>query len=500
MDKGKRVVIIGSGLGGLACGVILAKNGYDVTVLEQGRQIGGCLQCFYRNKVKFETGMHFIGSADPGQTLYRMFRYLGVDVPLGRLDTTGYDIISLAGDRFRFANGREAFISQITSYFPKEHDSIVKYFDLIEAVSDASSLHTLGRADSNVIINTEYQRRSINDVFDSLFSDPLLKNVLAGNIPLYAAEKDKTPFAQHAFIMDFYNRSAFRVVGGSDMIAQSLSANIKSMGGNVLVNNKVTRIICDDTKAIGVEVAGCNFIPADIVISDVHPMRTLEMLDTKLIRPSYRERIKAIPNTISTFSLFLHFKEGTIPYMNSNFYGYRSGSPWDCETYDASSWPKGYLYMHFCNMPNPVYAQSGIVLSYMRIKDTEKWMGTKVGMRGHDYESFKKIKAEQLLDALEKDFPGIRDCISDYDTATPLTYLDYTGTQDGSMYGVLKDINMGAAYRVSHKTKVPNLLLTGQNVNSHGMLGVLVGTVVTCSEILTAQHIYQQIIQSGMEG
>ena len=41
----KKVIIIGSGLGGLSTGVILAKNGYRVTVLEQATQVGGCLQC-----------------------------------------------------------------------------------------------------------------------------------------------------------------------------------------------------------------------------------------------------------------------------------------------------------------------------------------------------------------------------------------------------------------------------------------------------------------------
>ena len=65
----QRVIIIGSGMGGLSCGVILAKNGYEVTVLEQGVQIGGCLQCFSRRGARFETGMHFIGSASEGQTL-----------------------------------------------------------------------------------------------------------------------------------------------------------------------------------------------------------------------------------------------------------------------------------------------------------------------------------------------------------------------------------------------------------------------------------------------
>ena len=107
-----KCIIIGSGLGGLSCGVILAKNGYDVTILEQGNQIGGCLQCFTRHGVKFETGMHFIGSADEGQTLSKLMKYMGIgeEIKLGRLDPGGYDVVSLKGDLFRFSSGREPFI------------------------------------------------------------------------------------------------------------------------------------------------------------------------------------------------------------------------------------------------------------------------------------------------------------------------------------------------------------------------------------------------------
>ena len=105
-SKSHRVVIIGSGLGGLSCGLILSRAGYDVTVLEQGTQPGGCLQCFTRRGVKFETGMHFIGSADRGQVLERLLHYLGVmdDISLSRLNPAGYDIISLQGQLFSIAN------------------------------------------------------------------------------------------------------------------------------------------------------------------------------------------------------------------------------------------------------------------------------------------------------------------------------------------------------------------------------------------------------------
>ena len=43
------VVIVGSGLGGLACGTILAKEGYKVCILEKNKQIGGMLQIFVRH-------------------------------------------------------------------------------------------------------------------------------------------------------------------------------------------------------------------------------------------------------------------------------------------------------------------------------------------------------------------------------------------------------------------------------------------------------------------
>ena len=65
------------------------------------------------------------------------------------------------------------------------------------------------------------------------------------------------------------------------------------------------------------------------------------------------------------------------------------------------------------------------------------------------------------------------------------------------MYGVQKDITLGAAGRVPYRTKIPNLLLAGQNVNSHGMLGVLVGTMVTCSALVPAEEIYKQIQQAN---
>lgn len=446
--------------------------------------------------------MHFIGSADDGQVLGRLLRYLGVmdDITLSRLNPMGYDVISLQGQRYCIANGREPFIETLAKDFPHERDGLNRYFDLVEQVAQASSLHSLRVADSDASpLNTEYQLRSMNDVLEEVIADPLLRDVLVGSLPLYAAERNKTPFSTHAFITDFYNQSAFRVIGGSDKIATSLVRSIGNHGGKVLCRKQVTHIDCDDTKAVGVITADETYYPADIVIAGIHPARLVELCSSPLLRPAYRRRVQTLPETCGGFSVYLRFKARTVPYMNHNFYGYHQPTPWDCERYTMAEWPKGYLYMHFCSEEHQQWAEGGVILSYMQWDEVARWQGTRVGHRGEDYEQMKCERAERLIDAVSCDFPALRDGIAGYETSTPLTYRDYTGTEGGSMYGIAKDINLGPAARVHHRTKIPNLLLTGQNINSHGILGVLVGTVVTCSELLTSERIFNEIIKANNE-
>ena len=495
----KKCIIIGSGLGGLSTGVLLAKNGYDVTILEQASQVGGCLQCFTRDGVKFETGMHFIGSLDDGQVLSHYFNYLGIKdkVVLNRLDPKAYDVVSLQGERFSFPNGRDAFIEKFAQRFPDQRENLERYCDLIEQVASLSPFRDLQHVvDENRFIDDKLLYQSLSDVIDQTITDPLLREVLVGNLSLYAAQKGKTPFATHAFIFDFYNSSAFRIVGGSDAIVKALTEVFEQHGGKVLTRRKVTKILVEGKKASGVLTANGEKFTADVVISDVNPKQMIGMVDDGVFTQAYKSRIKGIADTTAVFSLFLRFKEGAMPYLNSNFYGFSTDSPWQMNGDIGDKWPQGYLYMHHCHEPNPKYARGGVVLAYMSMDAVRNWSDTSIGHRGDDYERFKAHMAERLLDSVEKDFPGLRDAIEAYYAASPLTYRDYTSTPEGSIYGLEKNVN-NIADRVSYKTKVSNLLLVGQNINSHGMLGVLVGTMNVCQHLLGEEKVRQQMLEAN---
>ena len=495
----KKCIIIGSGLGGLSTGVILSKNGYDVTILEQASQVGGCLQCFTRDGVKFETGMHFIGSLDDGQVLSHYFNYLGIKdkVVLNRLDPKAYDVVSLQGERFAFPNGRDAFIEKFAQRFPDQRENLERYCDLVEQVASLSPFRDLQHVvDESRFIDDKLLYQSLSDVIDQTITDPLLREVLVGNLSLYAAQKGKTPFATHAFIFDFYNSSAFRIVGGSDAIVKALTEVFEQHGGKVLTRRKVTKVLVEGKKASGVLTDNGEKFTADVVISDVNPKQMIGMVDDGVFTQAYKSRIKGIADTTAVFSLFLRFKEGAMPYLNSNFYGFSTDSPWQMNGDIGDKWPQGYLYMHHCHEPNPKYARGGVVLAYMSMDAVRNWSDTSIGHRGDDYERFKAHMAERLLDSVEKDFPGLRDAVEAYYAASPLTYRDYTSTPEGSIYGLEKNVN-NIADRVSYKTKVSNLLLVGQNINSHGMLGVLVGTMNVCQHLLGEAKVRQQMMEAN---
>ncbi|GHV47220.1 all-trans-retinol 13,14-reductase [Bacteroidia bacterium] len=482
MDK--HVIIIGSGLGGLACGHLLAKAGFRVTVLEKNAQTGGCLQTFVRKGVKFETGMHYIGSMDEGQPLHRLFDGLGLlpRIQLQALDRDAYDIISIGGERYAFANGQEACIDSLARQFPAERGALQQYWATVNEVAAASPLASFLETGAFSPVQQEHIHRSASAFIEQTTANTRLRQVLAGNTPLYGGVRGKSTLYIHALIRDFYTRSAYRIVGGSDIIAHTLIRSIRQAGGEVRPLAQAMRINCNEREARSVTLHTGEVLEGSHFISAIHPARTLELLDTPLIRRAYRERITGLRNTVSNFTVYIRFKDNRTPYLNANFFHFNT-DVWEAGECSAAGWPQQFLYMHLCSSPAQQFATAAVLMANMDFSEVARWKGTAAGRRGEAYEAFKQEKATLLLDSLEKQFPGTRANIEAYYTSSPLTYLDYTGTEEGSTYGLLHDSSNPLATKLSHRTKIPNLLLTGQNIHSHGILGVLAGAFITANEL-----------------
>lgn len=489
------IAIIGSGLGGLVCAYVLAKNGKKVLVVEKNPQIGGCLQCFRRFGVKFDTGMHYLGSMDEGQILHRFFKYLNLlnDVKINRLDPDRADVFSIGDHQYAFASGLDNFVHRLSEDFPSEKDHIRSYALLIQDIALHSPLYDLRRVRTSDYADSPYLRTSVNELIASFTDNKLLQNVLAANIPYYGGVKDKTPFYIHALTSYFYMQSAWVTVGGSDSIAQSLAKSIRNFGGEIITKSEVSEIVCDASKATHLRLSNGEIIDSDLFISDIHPSQTLKLLKTKIIRPVYRHRIQNIENTPAYFSIYLKFKEKEVPFMNYNYGHYDIDDVWNSYGRKTGEAISNYLFMHQCVEQNQKYAESAEILTTMPFAEVSKWAGLN-RKQNSEYQDFKIKKAEEILAIVENQFPNLRKSIEQYATSTPLTYADYTATPCGSTYGILHDKSDYDRTHISQRTKIPNLLLTGQNIHWHGIIGVIVGAFLCCTDILGLD---QMIVEIG---
>jgi all-trans-retinol 13,14-reductase len=139
------VIIIGSGLGGLLCGYILSKEGFNVCILEKHSQPGGNLQSFTRHGHKFETGVHYIGALGPNQTLNRYWNYFGLTSSLNfqQLERDCFDLVAFGEQEFPLAQGFENFTDQLLQHFPGEKQSLYEYSRMIHEVVSAFPLYNL---------------------------------------------------------------------------------------------------------------------------------------------------------------------------------------------------------------------------------------------------------------------------------------------------------------------------------------------------------------------
>ncbi len=427
------VIIIGSGFGGLACAHLLAQAGRHVLVLEAHWQPGGCLQSYQRKGHTFDTGLHYVGGLYEGQTLHNAFNRLGLlRLPWHRLDSDGFDHIVINGRTFRLSEGYEKFVETLVQEFPHERIALDKYVNMLQGPDPDPSV-------------------SAWQWLNETFSDPLLIDVLSGSCLKTELRRESLPLLAFAHSQKSFIQSSWRLQGDSSLIVQSLTDDIRKMGGEVICKAEVLQLKMEDGHLIAAQCSNGETYEAENFISDIHPAQALALVQNDKIQKSiYRRRLSMLENTTGVYTYSLVLKPQTLHYFNHNVFVYRGGSVWDEATERV---------MLSCRVPED----------------------------GSEYATLLDLLTPLPTNPLplaETIIPGLSNMVSEQYVSTPQTWQRFTHTPNGSAYGVRKDCRQPLLTMLSPSTPIPNLLLTGQNVMLHGLEGVAMTALQTTEIIL----------------
>lgn len=489
------IVVIGAGMGGLFCGAFLAKEGHRVTILEKNKLIGGGLQTFIRKGEMYETGMHVAGGFESGGTLDMICRYLGIRDSLELVPTDLMAQVTYLEENktFSIPSGRRAFTDYLIKLYPHERQHIEAYIEALFRLSKEEKLFYMkSGADSHTHHSEEFLMPA-NQFIATYIEDSGLRALLAFMNPLYAGVAGHTPAYLHAMISVLFIEQPCRFKGGSSQLATALAGVVEQAGGTVVTDCEVVRIPVADRKIEYVEDATGREFRGDMYISAIHPCLMTDMVEGKAFTPGYKERLRTIPSTVSAFKLYIKVKPYTMPYVDHQLSVLDSMSnAWNMCDYQEEQWPHGLsIFMTPC--PDGKWASHITVMSLMKWDEVKLWEDSVTGERPQAYREWKRERSQRLISMVRKVFPNIDDHMEYSFAASPLTFRDYLGSKNGSIYGYYKDSQDLVSSQLPIRTKVHNLLLTGQNVNMHGIGGVPMTAIETAGTIVGLDTIVGKI-------
>lgn len=459
------VLIVGSGLGGLECGALLARRGLKVLVLERSNQPGGCMQSFRRGGMHYDTGLHYVGGLAPGQTMHQAFEQLGLlDLPWQRMDED-FDHVIIGGRQFTFRQGYEAFADGLAKNFPHQREALRSFISRLQSVT------------------TDDMDVCAYDYLCQTFSDELLRNVVSAAAMKTELRRDSLPLFNFAHTLASYIESSWRLKGDGNVLVNRLISIIEEGGGKVRTNSEVVRLTETDGRIATAVCADGQTYRAEYFISDIHPALLCQLLEgCPTVRKAFRRRMEAAENTCGMFTAQLSIKPGTLRYFGHNVFVYDKPDVWTMT--EGNDPVKGVMISARIPDDGSDDLRQIDLLTPMPWHECRAWADTKVGRRGNDYKAFCRQKTEQCLALAEQYIPDLREKVEQCYTSTPLTYRDYLGSPEGGAFGMRKDCRTAMLSFHSVSSPLPNLLLTGQSIILPGIEGVTMTAFETCSKII----------------
>ena len=502
-------IIIGSGAGGLATALCLARAGQKVAVIEQHYVPGGWCHSFYIDGHRFSPGVHYIGGMDKGESTSILYEGLGIanELVFFRMNKDAYEHCWIGDERIDMPAGIEHLSESLSAIFPKEKKGIQKYLSLVQTVSrELFLIPKMNGFWDNITIPYrtrhlgKYGLFSLKRVIGWHIKDPLLKKVLNIQCGDHGLPPSKASFPLHCALMDHYFKGGFYPMGGGAAIVKAMTNTIKKLGGEIKTGHAVKRILVDGEnklsrrKAVGIEMQNGEIIKAKRIVSNADPAATYKLVGHENLSTKLLKKLNATRYSVTSLMFFISVD------MDVREAGLDSGNIWYMPHNDMDKIYEDLTKISILEKDE----FDSMFISCSSLKDPLSYNGrhhTIEAVTFIDYDSFKayhadrderdekylKIKerlCEKLMNTFKRILPAVHKNIVHLELGTPITNEYYINSTKGNVYGTEKGFWQTGPFSFTAKTEIENLYMCGSSIMSHGVAGASYSGVKTAAEIL----------------
>ena len=479
----EKVIVIGSGFGGLGAAVRLAAKGYDVEIYEKRDKPGGRGYVYEMDGFKFDGGPTVITAPFMFDDLFALAGRKREDyvkfVPLDPF----YRIFNSAGRPFDY-NGNADFIhDQIAQVSPGDVEGYKRFIGTTKAIFEKGFVELadkpfLGIVEMLRVVPDLLRLQSQKTVYDyasSFIQDDFLRRVFSFHPLLVGGNPFDTT---SIYAMIHYLEREWGVhyaIGGTGAIVDALVKLFEELGGKIHLNSSVAEILVKKRRTSGIRLADGREVKADHVISNADVAWTYMNLIPSAVRGLRNSDFRYQKLTRYSMSLFVIYFGTKRRYTDSKLahhniiLGDRYEGLLDDIFHKKKLSEDFSLYLHMPTLTDPSTAPEGhegfYVLSPVPHMDA-----------GIDWTKQAKPYRDAIMNFLEANYlPDLQENIVAEHYIDPLHFQNTLNSYKGSAFSVEPILTQSAWFRPHNRSEdIDNLYFVGAGTHpGAGLPGVL---------------------------
>jgi phytoene desaturase len=317
MDK-KRIIVIGSGFGGISVAIRLAAKGHDVSIIEKLDKPGGRAYLFEKNGFKFDAGPTVITAPFLFEEIFKaagknIDDYIKL-IPLSPF----YRIFNDEGRFFDYNGDSDFILGEIEKWSPEDKEGYLKFMKNTKAIFqkgfiELSDKPFLKFTDMLKVAPDLIKLQSYKSVYS--YVKKFIKNeFLRQCFSFHPLLVGGNPFdTTSIYALIHYMERQWGVhysVGGTSTLVNGMVRLFNDLGGKMYLNSEVKEIMAENNKVNGIRMNDGTEHKADIVISNGDVANTyMKLIDSKYRKKYTDKKLKNLDYSMSLFVIYFGTKK-----------------------------------------------------------------------------------------------------------------------------------------------------------------------------------------------